>query len=248
MSVPDFLDALPHGSVLIASQDVWEGDAYTNQLCMAFCRILRQKQSDITRAAQLDFDWCGENWSDAKWVSKKICQFRNQIKRAAVRGVIAFTICRPTNLYPESSIPALHKLRKLAVEQGVSIIIVTQEKRQWAWSEVKVNPFNAIRYGKKLESIVDAGGVLTLAANNTYAVVFKGTGGLVCVFKNIISPWSVDYTAFPAPSSEAQTMDAFPTGAQPQSLVVPKALPTRGLGCIALLMLCVICVFLAWGL
>jgi hypothetical protein len=209
MSVPKFLHNLPRGLALVASPDVWNEEK--KQLCHAFCSILQQERGDGTaKAAHLDFSWNGENWSDATWLNRRLPGFRRQIEESKARGVIAFTICRPTSLFPENCAYALHKLRALAIDSDVSIVIVTHAKKRTVASQAKLNPFNAIRYGKRIESIFDAGGVLTVVAPDTYSLIFKGTDGLIRIFDNIVLFSSEGDISALARAPAAQTVNPFP--------------------------------------
>jgi hypothetical protein len=181
-----FLQTLPPGLVIIASPDVWNQEK--RQLCHEFCSILRQPQFDeAVRGAPLKFSWDHEDWADEVWLRRRLAEFSRQIEADQARGVLTFTICRPTNLYPEACLPFLEKLRVLAISKGVSILVVTHAKRRLVVTQAKEDPFTAMRYGKNLEGVVDGGGVLIPARSNAYSMVFKEKTGLVRIFNNIIT-------------------------------------------------------------
>ena len=220
-----FLQTLPPGLVIIASPDVWNHEK--RQLCQEFCSILRQRQFDeAPRAALLQFSWEDEDWADEVWLRKRLAGFNRQIEADQARGVLAFTICRPTNLYPEACLPFLDKLRALAISKGVSILVVTHAKRRFVVAQAMENPFAAIRHGRNLEGVVDGGGVLMPAKSNDYSLVIKDKNGLVRVFNNIIT--------FPVRTEKSQR---YPT--PPESPTPLRPLGT-GSGCITVIAVSVV--------
>ena len=186
MSVLTFLQALPSGLTLIASPDVWNEEK--RQLCYEFCAVLRRERLNHGAcAARLDSIWSDEDWTDSVWVKRRIAGFRRQINADKGRGAHAFTICRPTNLYPGKCIATLEQLRAMATAKEVSIIIVAHAKTRVIVSQARINPFDAIPYGKQLEPVLDAAGVLLLSKPDTYSLVLKGKEGMLSTFDAIIS-------------------------------------------------------------
>ena len=230
--MPDsFLQTLPPGLVIIASPDVWNEEK--RQLCHEFCSTLWQRQFDeAPHAAPLQFSWEGEDWADEVWLQKRLAGFSRQIEADQARGVLTFTICRPTNLYPEACLPFLEKLRTLAISKGLSILVVTHAKRRFVVAQAKENPFAAIRHGKNLEGVVDGGGVLIPAKSSGYSLVIKEKNGLARVFNNII--------AFPVRTENSQRR---PT--PPESPATVHRLDT-GSGCITVISVSIV-VVAAWA-
>jgi hypothetical protein len=226
-----FLQTLPPGLVIIASPDVWNEEK--RQLCHEFCSTLRQRQFDeAPHAAALQFNWDDEDWADEAWLRKRLAGFSRQIEADQARGVLTFTICRPTNLYPEACLPFLGKLRALAISKGVSILVVTHAKRRSVVAQAKENPFAAIRHGKALEGVVDGGGVLIPAKSNDYSLVIKEKNGLVRVFNNVIT--------FPVRTENSQKYST-----PPVSPATVRQLGT-GSGCITVISVSIL-VVAAWA-
>jgi hypothetical protein len=124
---------------------------------------------------------------DPTWLKRRLPGFGRQIDADKAAGVVAFTICRPTHLYPENCIPALNRLRTLAASKGVSLIIVTYAKKQFSVAEAKGNPYAAVCYAKKLEPATDGAGTLISSGDATYSIFFKEKNSTVRTFHRVIS-------------------------------------------------------------